>query len=133
MRFRLFAPLRAKVTSSTRSLALLSQGSRLLILAEPHDELRGASFDHLVSAGEQRGRDFEAEYLGGSEVDNEIELGRLLHRQVVRLRPAQNFIDILGSAAKKAWQVCSIRHQSPPQCVPEFRAWLAVAHPTLGY
>src|SRR5262249_38116957 len=60
MRFRLFAPLRAKVTSSTRSLALLSQGSRLLILAEPHDELRGASCvdgprlarDHLACSAE---------------------------------------------------------------------------------
>jgi len=35
-------------------------------------------FDHFVGASEQRRRDGKAEYLGGGEVDNEIELGRLL-------------------------------------------------------
>src|SRR5262249_10215472 len=46
-RVGLFAPLRAKVTSSAQSLAYQ--------LTEPHDEL-ASSFDHLVGAGEQRRR-----------------------------------------------------------------------------
>src|SRR5262245_14013051 len=39
-------------------------------------------FDQLVGAGEQRRRNFEAKRLGGRQVDDELELGRLHDRQV---------------------------------------------------
>jgi hypothetical protein len=39
--------------------------------------------------------------LGGGEVDDEIELGRLLDRDVAWLRPAQNFVDQLGGAPEQ--------------------------------
>ena len=75
MRLRLFAPLRAKVTSSAQSLSLP-------ILK--HDELAALqllrSFDHLVGAQQERLRDFEVEGLGGRKIDDEIELSRLLDR-----------------------------------------------------
>src|SRR6516162_10248720 len=40
------------------------------------------SLDHLISGGQQRFRDGEAERLGGLEVDDQFELGGLLHRQI---------------------------------------------------
>src|SRR5262250_114222 len=46
------------------------------------------SFDHLVSAGEQRRRQLDAERLRGGQIDNQLELGRLLDWKVGGLRPA---------------------------------------------
>jgi hypothetical protein len=43
---------------------------------------RAASFDHVVGAADQRQRDCKAERLRGLEIDHEVDLGRLQHRQV---------------------------------------------------
>jgi hypothetical protein len=42
-------------------------------------------FDHLVGASEQGERHGDAERLRRLQVDNQLDLGRLLHRQVGRL------------------------------------------------
>src|SRR5262245_26112380 len=101
-RVGLFAPLRAKVTSSAQSL-------RLPILT--HDEL-ASSLDHLVGAGEQRRGNFKTESLRGRKVYDEIELSRLLDREICRFRHTQNLVDIVSGASIHVREVCSIGHQT---------------------
>jgi hypothetical protein len=48
-------------------------------------------FDHLVGTGEQRHRYLETESPSGLEIDGEIELGRLLDRQIARLLALEDF------------------------------------------
>src|SRR5262249_39367385 len=63
---------------------------------EPPSRFR--SLHHLVGTSEERRRDFQGEHLGGLEVNNQLEFGRLLDRQVGRLCAAQNLVNIIGGA-----------------------------------
>jgi hypothetical protein len=56
-------------------------------------------FNHLVGCSEERLRHSEAEYLGGRQIDDEVEFGRLLDRNVGRFGTAQNFVDKVAGAA----------------------------------
>jgi hypothetical protein len=63
--------------------------------------LRDASLlNHLVGGGQQRFRDAKAEGLGGFDVDDELELRRLLDRQVGGLGSFENARDIARRQAK---------------------------------
>src|SRR5258708_40293154 len=59
-----------------------------------------ALFDHLVGALQQRCRHFDAKRLCGLQIDHQFELGRLLDRQVARLRTLENLVDEDGGPAR---------------------------------
>jgi hypothetical protein len=44
----------------------------------------------------------------GLEVDDQLEFGRLLDRDVTRLRAAKNLIDQLSGAAEQKRDICSV-------------------------
>ena len=55
--------------------------------------MRVGSFDYLVGAGEQRRWHGEVERLSSLEIDDQLELGRLLDRKIGRISTFQNLID----------------------------------------
>src|SRR5207253_9102801 len=67
--------------------------------------------DHLIRLEEERRGDGEAERLGGLEVDDELELHRLLHGQVRRLGTVQNLVHVGGGAAEEVPKVWPIGHE----------------------
>src|SRR5947208_2060817 len=58
------------------------------------------SLDHLVGALQQRLRHGEAKRLGGLQVDDQLELDRLLHRQVGGLGPFEDLSGVNAELAK---------------------------------
>jgi hypothetical protein len=53
-------------------------------------------FDHLVGAGEQRRRHFEAERLRRFQIDDQLELRGLLDGQIARLCPFEDLVHKMG-------------------------------------
>ena len=80
---------------------------------------RTRSFDQFVSANEERQRHVEPERLGGLEIDNQLDLGGLLHGEISRFRSFEDSVNVEGSPAIHVDVIWAI----PDQCAlpPSYR------------
>ena len=62
------------------------------------------SLDHLVGASKQRRRKCEAERLGGSQIEHQVDLHRALHGQITRLFPFENTPDVSAHLTIRAFR-----------------------------
>src|ERR1700734_876689 len=70
-------------------------------------------FDHVVGERLYFIGNGEAEGFSSFQIYDEIEFGRLLDRDLTRLRSAQNLIDKIGSALEQSRIVWPVGHESP--------------------
>src|SRR5713101_7270832 len=71
------------------------------------------SLDDLIRPPQQRWRDRQAEGLGGLEVDDQLELRRLLDGQVGGLGALEDLVDVGRGPPKHISKVRSIGHEAP--------------------
>jgi len=108
-------PLKADMPNSMRRVCFVPQAdvSRCSNIRLQKPDL----FDHLVGATEQREREGDAKRPGGLEINDQLDLGGLLDRQLSRLLAIENAASIYGSDS--ALRPFPPHDRSPP---PE-RTW----------
>src|SRR5438477_8202171 len=79
--------------------------------AGSHQLCLAHSLDHLVGAAEQREREGDAERIGGFEIEHQLDVHRLLHRQVGGLGALEYAADIDASEALRVVDAGAVAHQ----------------------
>src|SRR5437762_3273429 len=74
--------------------------------------------DHLVGAGDQHGRHLEAKRLGGLEIDDELEAGGLLDRQLRRIGALDDLVDVDAHCREQAQCVTRAPNTAKPSASP---------------
>jgi Tripartite tricarboxylate transporter family receptor len=70
------------------------------------------SLDHLVGDAEQPGREGKAERLGGLHIDHQLELGRLLDRQLTHLGASEDAVNVACRLAELFGEIVTIGDQN---------------------
>jgi len=83
-----------------------------LMSALGHKQTSADLFDHLVGAGEQRGRNGNSKGFGCLEIDDQLEFRRLLDRKVGGLLTLEDAIDIGCGAAEQIGALNSVGDQA---------------------
>jgi hypothetical protein len=73
---------------------------------------QGRLLDHLVGCGKQRLRNGQAKRLCGLEIDNQLILGRCLHRHVGWLLALEDAIDIPRGSPDRIVRIGPVRDQA---------------------
>src|SRR5450631_3174196 len=76
------------------------------------ERMRRVSFDYLVGTQQQCDRNIVADRMCSLEIDDELEIGRLLDRNVGRLDATQHFDDHPRRLAEDARQASAICYQA---------------------
>jgi hypothetical protein len=77
-----------------------------------HRSKTASLFDHLVGAQEEISTDRKSERSRCFDVDDKLEFGGLLNRQVGRLRALQNLLDVSGGKADVDPRSCDVANRA---------------------
>src|SRR5262249_61288614 len=103
--------MRATVGSAAAPAARCRNCRRGSFIFEPPSPF--TSFDHLVGAKQDRGRQLDADRLGGLGVDDELQFGRKLDREIGGGGALQYLVNVTRSATKARIKINSIANEAP--------------------
>jgi hypothetical protein len=99
------------IENASQRLEFVAQRSDIVNILNTYLAIT-ASLDDLVSAGEEHRRERQAERLRGLQIDDQLEFGRPLDRQICRLGAFEDLVDIGRDALLRVVQIGSVAHQT---------------------
>ena len=96
--------------------------------------LSTSSLDHPVHTQQQRRRDGKTERLRRLQVDDQLELGGLLHGKIGRPRALEKLVDVMSGPPEYVCQIGRVSHEAPSVCVSTetIHGWQPVLRGKLG-